>query len=92
MKAYSLAKWQTTDDSDGAITRYRDYLASIRLRLPRDVQKLASAGGDISLNDGTITRLDVSLPEARVDIQMDGKWIGGTVVGLRKFQLKKQVM
>lgn len=87
MKVFSLAKWQTTDDSDGAIARYYDYLSGIRSRLPADIQKLAGAGGDITLNDGTITRLEVSLPDARVDIHMDGKWIADTVVGLRKLHL-----
>ncbi len=71
MKVFSLAKWQTMDDSDGAITRYRDYLEGIRSRLPGDIRKLASAGSDISLNDGTVTRLEVSLSDARVDIHMD---------------------
>lgn len=87
MKVFSLAKWHTTDDSDGAITRYRDYLEDIRPRLPGDIQKLAGAGGDISLNDGTVTRLQVSLSDACVDIYINGKWIGDTVLGLRKFHL-----
>lgn len=83
-------KYFTVDDwSEGAATggAYQSYIQSIRSLLPEDLQVLTGAGGSVSLNDGEIERLEMSIDTKSVTLVINGKWINGTVVGTRIFHL-----
>ncbi len=71
MKYFSIKCWSKWDEADPIGKAYKQYIQSIRAELPSDLQLLTGAGGDISLNDGTIRKYFVSLPQACVDVEMD---------------------
>jgi hypothetical protein len=85
MKVFSIRTWQ--DDADEAVKSYWAYVARIRSRLPSDLQRIAGAGGDITLNDSAVERIDISVGDATAEIRLSGKWVEGSVVGSRLLRL-----
>ena len=83
MKYFNIACWKNDDPDDAAGKAYRQYIATIRHLMPPDLQRLCdfSPGWDkdrISLNDGSIHAINVSLPNASVDVIIDGNAQDGT--------------
>ena len=87
MKYFSVKDWNEWDDMGEAVIAYRNYVSSVRPELPEDIQRLTGAGGDISLNDGEITSVTISIVSSAASMTIDGKWIHGTETGRRVFQL-----
>jgi hypothetical protein len=57
---------------------YSTYLSTVRDRLPADLQLITGAGGDLSLNDGTIRSLQVDIVNRVVTIDMFvDRWVHG---------------
>ncbi len=87
MKYFSVNDWTEWSETAENVVAYRTYIDSIRSFLPIDLQLLTGAGGKLSLNDGEIETIQVSLEAASVNISIRGKWIKNTVVGERIFFL-----
>lgn len=87
MKYFTVNDWRDWNENSATVAAYRSYIQSMRSLLPEDLQLLTGAGGNVSLNDGEIERLEISIEDKSVDLVINGKWINGTVVGARIFHL-----
>lgn len=87
MKYFTVNDWSNWNESAATVVAYRSYIQSIRSLLPKDLQLLTGTGGSVSLNDGEIEGLEISIEAKSVIIVINGKWIDGTVVGARIFHL-----
>ncbi len=87
MKYFTVNDWSDWNENAVQVVAYRSYIQSVRSRLPQDLQLLTGAGGDVSLNDGEVGLLRVSVEAKSVDLVINGKWINGIVVGSRVFHL-----
>jgi len=87
MKYFSVKDWDEYDEKAEQVIAYRSYISSVRPHLPKDLQLLTGAGGELSLNDGEIESLAIYLETSTVRININGKWIEETLVGDRIYSL-----
>jgi len=87
MKYFSTNCWNDYAQTKEIRKSYLSYVDSISPYIPTSFKSLTGGGGDITLNDASVEHLVVSLGDSTVSMVMNGKWIQGTVTGLRIFSL-----